>query len=700
MADPNRDAMGAGHGSRMNRERALELLGLDTSATAEQIESAHRRLVAELDGRIKTAKTNAHRDEGCADRLEVNAAYMALQTSEASRFDPTQPSQPTTRPVSEGLCTVGGYRPWLLIAAILLVIAASVTLPRWRGSVGVVVEGNAHGPEAKAAAETGRARALASAASWEDLAEQLPTKKLPNEADQANLALATGDRHLEAGAYAEAEVAFRQASDLYEALIATATQSSQLDPNPVADAARERYQQLDTLELQLHGRIADVQRKVDEYEQTLRQARTFEERARIQTRQAEAEAELALLTRLKALAYTHVFHPSLRSEITKKLAEADECVEIEQYAKARASYAAIEAQLTMMLKWPEHAESALRQQKAVAEELGRIRSDLGPMGRGVADVDATLEEATGQLAQGNEELTAGRVSEAMALFESALVHLRRAKALTIDGLLSLAGSHHKEGELTAAALALNELLILDPDHAAARELRQRIVSDRVTNSVGMELVFIPPGEFIMGSPPTELGRDDDERQRTVVIDMGFYMGVTEVTQSQWQVVTESEPSNWKGEQLPVEQVSWEDAVAFCQGLSEREGRVYRLPTEAEWEYCCRAGTTTPFAFGMVLSTEQANFDGEYPYGNAPKGIFRDQTVEVSSFPPNPWGLYDMHGNVWEWCLDGGQTDPAVHVLRGGSWRNRAKYCRCANRVIDTENSRLSNIGFRVVLESE
>jgi len=205
------------------------------------------------------------------------------------------------------------------------------------------------------------------------------------------------------------------------------------------------------------------------------------------------------------------------------------------------------------------------------------------------------------------------------------------------------------------------------------------------------------------------------------------MGATEVTQSQWYSIMGDNPSHWTGDDLPVEQVSWEDALEFCRRLSDREGRLYRLPTEAEWEYACRAGTTTPFSFGDTITTEQANFDGAIANGNdldngntsedesgdASTGVFRNLTVPVAGFPPNAWGLYDMHGNIWEWCPDGIKDYPESpvirtaeeapvegRVLRGGSWRSRSRYLRCANRVRDLDGSKLSNIGLRIVAESD
>jgi len=189
----------------------------------------------------------------------------------------------------------------------------------------------------------------------------------------------------------------------------------------------------------------------------------------------------------------------------------------------------------------------------------------------------------------------------------------------------------------------------------------------VANSIDMRLVLIPPGEFLMGSPETEENRSDNEYQHRVRIAKPFYLGVYEVTQSEYEGVMGKNPSAFSKDgarsdkvgamdtsRFPVEAVSWENAVEFCQKLSElpeekRFGCVYRLPTEAEWEYACRAGTRTPFHFGTSLSSTQANFDGNYPYGSASKGPNLSRTATVGSYRPNAWGLYDMHGNVLEWC---------------------------------------------------
>ena len=184
------------------------------------------------------------------------------------------------------------------------------------------------------------------------------------------------------------------------------------------------------------------------------------------------------------------------------------------------------------------------------------------------------------------------------------------------------------------------------------------------------MVWIPAGTFIMGSPESETARDGDEGPQTqVTISQGFWMGKYEVTQGEYLAVMWNNPSFFQGNlNLPVEQVSWNDAVAYCAALTARErnarrlptGYVYRLPTEAEWEYACRAGTTTPFHYGNELRSGMANFDGyhEYPpcgsstrYCYNPSGIYPRCTTSVGSYAPNAWGLYDMHGNLWEWCQD-------------------------------------------------
>ena len=232
---------------------------------------------------------------------------------------------------------------------------------------------------------------------------------------------------------------------------------------------------------------------------------------------------------------------------------------------------------------------------------------------------------------------------------------------------------------------------------------------QVTNSVGMKLSLIPPGQFLMGSPPKEEWHRDDETLHRVTLTKAFYMGTTEVTQGQWKALMGTNPSFSTGDALPVETVTWEQAVEFCRKLSEKEGTQYRLPTEAEWEYACRAGTTTPFHTGETISTDQANYDGNYTYAGGRKGVFRETTTDVGSFAPNAWGLHDMHGNVWEWCADwygeypkGEASDPTSpaqgekRVVRGGCWINFPAVCRSANRGKTVPVSWNFHFGFRVV----
>jgi len=261
---------------------------------------------------------------------------------------------------------------------------------------------------------------------------------------------------------------------------------------------------------------------------------------------------------------------------------------------------------------------------------------------------------------------------------------------------------------------LAELLKFDPNHAEAQRLRDKIAADHgplpFTNSIGMKLVYISPGEFLMGSPTSEKSRDRNETQHRVHLSKGFFVGVHEVTQAQWKAVMDNNPSKFRGDNLPVENVTWNLAVEFCKKLGQREDKTYRLPTEAQWEYVCRAGTTTPFNTGETISTDQANYKGSKVYGNSRKGVDRMQTTPVGSFRPNAWGLYDMHGNVQEWCNDrrsnyppGEVTNPTgdrgtSRVLRGGSWNYHPEVCRSAHRLGYPPALQASFLGFRVAMD--
>ncbi|MEL7474916.1 MAG: formylglycine-generating enzyme family protein [Cyanobacteria bacterium J06555_12] len=238
------------------------------------------------------------------------------------------------------------------------------------------------------------------------------------------------------------------------------------------------------------------------------------------------------------------------------------------------------------------------------------------------------------------------------------------------------------------------------------------------------MVSIPGGRFWMGSPETEEKRTDDEGPQYSVNVSPFWMGKYPITQAQWMEVAafskvkvdlKPQPSGFSGLDRPVEQISWFEAVEFCERLSQQTGKNYRLPSEAEWEYACRARTVTPFSFGEKIFTDLANYDGNYVYGKGSKGAYRIQTTSVDSFKANAFGLYDMHGNVLEWCADhwhdnydgappggtpwikGGDTDR--RVLRGGSWFSLPRFCRSANRDWYGPDLRSYVIGFRVVCSS-
>lgn len=312
----------------------------------------------------------------------------------------------------------------------------------------------------------------------------------------------------------------------------------------------------------------------------------------------------------------------------------------------------------------------------------------------------------------------------------------------------------------SATIALAELARIDADpQLPAAAAAKPPVADLIP------MALIPAGAFLMGSSEHEPSRSKTEGPQHEVTLAAFWMAKTPITQAQWREVASwprveralvSDPSHFKGDNRPVEHVNWLDAMEFCHRLSQRTGKNYTLPSEAQWEYACRAGTTTPFHFGPTISTEVANYDGNYIYDHGSKGIYRAQTTDVAIFPANAWGLHDMHGNVWEWCLDrwhnsyeGAPTDgsawmegdslgespaaccaagrgssapgtaarlsasttprtaatttavsasvasDATRLLRGGSWSCYPRYCRSAYRDNFRPDIRISSLGFRV-----
>jgi formylglycine-generating enzyme required for sulfatase activity len=253
-----------------------------------------------------------------------------------------------------------------------------------------------------------------------------------------------------------------------------------------------------------------------------------------------------------------------------------------------------------------------------------------------------------------------------------------------------------------------------------RERTAQQLVEEIGNGVNLEMVEIPSGSFLMGSPETEEERDDREGPQHRVEVPGFLMGKYQVTRAQYQFIMGEIPYWGSGTNNPVRPVSWNDAKEFCKRLSEKTGREYRLPSEAEWEYACRAGTTTPFHFGETITTDLVNYNGRDTYGNGPEGVYRGKTTPVGSFPPNAFGLYNMHGNVYEWCEDvlhqnyeGAPNDgrPWVargnhiflpRVLRGGSLSSYPWHCRCAYRGggnPDGDSFFNFDAGFRVVSSS-
>ncbi len=236
--------------------------------------------------------------------------------------------------------------------------------------------------------------------------------------------------------------------------------------------------------------------------------------------------------------------------------------------------------------------------------------------------------------------------------------------------------------------------------------------------VPLEMVWIPAGRFYMGSPDSEEGRYDSEGPQREVTVPGFFMGRYAVTQAQYEQIMGTNPANFKGAEqsdrlwLPVEQVSWDDAQEFCRRLSSQKGKQYRLPSEAEWEYACRAGTSTPFHFGETLTPDLANYNWTSSYASGPtRSSYPTETMVVNSFYPNAFGLYQMHGNVWEWCEDiwhdnyeGAPRDGSAWVtggdaesrlLRGGSWGLYPRRCRSAFRGRNLPDLQYGFYGFRL-----
>jgi eukaryotic-like serine/threonine-protein kinase len=285
---------------------------------------------------------------------------------------------------------------------------------------------------------------------------------------------------------------------------------------------------------------------------------------------------------------------------------------------------------------------------------------------------------------------------------------------------SSSGSQPSLSTIEFASVKVN-----DKGHIIARPKgKAQIYKEDLGNGVILTMVKIPAGSFIMGSPEKAIGnnyvKDNTSHQEFYIESpqhkvtlQEFYMGQTEITQSQYQAIMGENRSKFRGDNHPIDTVSWEQCQEFCQKLSKKTGRTYTLPSESQWEYACRAGSSTPFNYGETITPDLVNYNGKYIYGNAPKGLNREKTTKVGTFPPNAFGLYDLHGNVAEWCQDsmdgnnykGAPTDGSAwmhekgnHYIRGGAWYSQPVACRSACR-IDWTYVGDGGDGFRVICKN-
>ncbi len=371
----------------------------------------------------------------------------------------------------------------------------------------------------------------------------------------------------------------------------------------------------------------------------------------------------------------------------------------------------------------------LAARQAAAEALGQLGASSEALRDRIAPTLLSLLQG-----QDDEVAVRRRVAEALGVMRTGQVELLRVLADGDQPLMVRQGAARALSLIGApSGEAVPMLIVTLRAGEVSPEVKPiRVWREALTEALTLDLVAIPGGKFLMGSPPEEAGRDwyhryypdteglNVEAQHQVTVS-SFWMSQFPITQAQWRFVSQlpklnrdldPDPANFKGDDRPVEMVSWYDTIEFCDRLSQYTGNTYRLPSEAEWEYACRAGTTTPFHLGETLSTEFANYNGNDAYGEGVKGEYRQQTTPVGSFGvANAWGLFDLHGNVWEWCLDhwhpsyeGAPQDGSdwitngndrYRLLRGGSWGNNPGICRSANRVTNAPGSRYVNNGFRV-----
>jgi formylglycine-generating enzyme required for sulfatase activity/tetratricopeptide (TPR) repeat protein len=343
-------------------------------------------------------------------------------------------------------------------------------------------------------------------------------------------------------------------------------------------------------------------------------------------------------------------------------------------------------------------------EECIVESVARRQRDFGPVVEALRQVDPTIPQTVPVRPEREEKL---------ALLLRTILDRSHGKPTARDTMeVNAWVRRHQVPRERAEAVVRTVREDWQRVRSASRQAGDLVMIE-LPGGIELKLAYIPPGGFLMGCAPGEWLRDiEDGPQHQVRLTLPFYLGIFPVTQAQWQAVMGNNPSRFAGDDRPVEQVSWDDCQEFCRKLSKLTGRTFRLPTEAEWEYACRAGTTTPFAFGDMISTGQANFNSQWPAsGPWPPhlGVYRAQTTPVGKYPPNAWGLYDMHGNIWEWCRDkkrpypGDQeevVDPVYssgvrRAVRGGSWINQPVLCRSACRCCGAPGARLDILGCRV-----
>lgn len=365
--------------------------------------------------------------------------------------------------------------------------------------------------------------------------------------------------------------------------------------------------------------------------------------------------------------------------------------------------------------------------KQVPRKFGKNESGelfIAKSGRAVTKKPAdTIEHFVLELKK-QEKITTPILTSALALLEKPRADFSELEKQRYDLLLAVYESNIEAVEfVTQWNKTSKPVQVIENSPPLKMPKPFSVIQDKMQcGALAPKMVYIPEGRFLMGSPETEKNRFENEKQHEVIIEKPFYMGQFAVTFAEYDLFceytivkksflfntskTKPNDKSWGRGQRPVINVTWFDAVAYCEWLSEQTGQRYVLPTEAQWEYVCRAGTQTPFSCGETISTDLANFNGDYVYGNGSKGEYRQQTLPVGSFPANPWGLYDMHGNVWEWTCseysdyDGSENQcfnkfNAQNVLCGGSWNSNPSWLRSAVRGDSAPDNRIINLGFRL-----